>query len=164
MCKIDPLPLYWCAVLFITFSVSTRCGIPVAERVFGEFSLLLTENPVVEPTKARIGVVLGDDSVMPDEQIELEDVLDLDLDDKLHFPRTQKSIDISKYIRDTVHLEIPLQCLCELSCKGKCIDCGTNLNQGSCKCDLSAHQMNRQAIWGPLEELKKQLEGEEDTS
>ena len=115
---------------------------------------------MVEPTKTRLGVVLGGDSMMPDEEIDLEDVLDLDLDDKLHFPRTDKFIDISKYIRDTVHLEMPLQCLCDLHCKGKCIDCGINLNQDSCKCDLGARKKNRQSIWDPLRELKQKLESE----
>lgn len=134
---------------------------PVGERVFGEFSLLLTEKPVVEPTKQRIGVVLGDSGVMADEEEDLEEMLDLDLDDKMHFPKTEKSIDISKYIRDTVHLEIPLQCLCVLSCNGRCLDCGMNLNKGTCTCaSKAATHRDRRSIWGPLDELKKQLESE----
>lgn len=139
----------------------SRCGVPIGERVFGEFSLLLTENPVVEPTKQRIGVVLGGGGVMEDEEEDLEETLDLDLDDKMHFPKTEKSIDISKYIRDTVYLEIPLQCLCFLSCNGKCADCGRNLNKGVCTCaQKAATQGDRPSHWGPLEMLKKQLESE----
>eukprot|EP00250_Pteridium_aquilinum_P020472 c24827_g1_i4 orf=1125-2108(-) len=137
-----------------------RCGTPVGERVFGEFSLLLTEKPVVEPTKQRIGVVLGEAGSTPDEEEDLEEILDLDLDDKMHFPKSEKSIDISKYIRDTVHLEIPLQCLCLLSCKGRCIDCGKNLNTGTCSCGMNVQKEDKRAMWGPLDQLKKQLESE----
>lgn len=137
-----------------------RCTAPVAERIFAEFSLLLTEQPVVEPSQQRIGVVLGADkgALLPDEEVDA--VLDLDLDDKLHFPKTQKSIDLSKYIRDTVHLEIPLQCLCALSCRGICVDCGTNLNINVCKCQGKVSKQERRAIWAPLEQLKKKMEEE----
>lgn len=137
-----------------------RCGVAVGERVFGEFSLLLTEKPVVEPTRHRIGVVLGGGGSMPDEKEDLEEMLDLDLDDKLHFPKTEKSIDISKYIRDTVHLEIPLQCLCAVSCRGKCFYCGLNLNKGTCNCTLKETTVDRSSMWGPLDQLKQQLESE----
>ncbi|KAH7443435.1 hypothetical protein KP509_02G034500 [Ceratopteris richardii] len=137
-----------------------RCGVPVAERVFGEFSLLLTEQPVSEPTKRRIGVVLGDGVPTPDEEDDLEEVLDLDLDDKLHFPKTQKSIDISKYIRDTVYLELPLQCLCDLNCRGKCSECGANFNTGSCRCATLENMEDKRAFWGPLNKLKEQLDND----
>lgn len=141
--------------------ICCRCGVPVGERVFGEFSLLLTEKPIVEPTKHRIGVVLGDGVALPEEEEDLEEVLDLDLDDKLHFPKTEKSIDISKYIRDTVHLEIPILCVCTQSCRGRCIECGKNLNKGTCNCGLKGTKKERQSIWGPLDQLKKQLESED---
>ncbi|MCO5596918.1 hypothetical protein L7F22_050989 [Adiantum nelumboides] len=136
-----------------------RCGVPVTERVFGEFSLLLTEQPVVEPTKHRIGVVLGGGPMQGEEE-DLEEVLDLDLDDKMHFPRTEKTIDISKYVRDTVHLEIPLQSLCSLSCKGRCSECGVNFNERSCNCAVKAKNEDRRQRWSALEKLKEQLDKE----
>lgn len=140
----------------------SRCAEPVAERVFAEFSLLLTENPVVEPTQHSIGVVFGDGgSRLPEEGEDGFEVLDLDLDDKLHFPKSQKTIDLSKYIRDTVHLEIPLECLCAISCRGVCTECGVNLNKGACNCEQGKPKKDdRSAAWGPLDQLKKQLEEE----
>ncbi|MCO5609589.1 hypothetical protein L7F22_063819 [Adiantum nelumboides] len=136
-----------------------RCGVLVTERVFGEFSLLLTEQPVVEPTKHRIGVVLGGGPMQGEEE-DLEEVLNLDLDDKMHFPRTEKTIDISNYVKDTVHLEIPLQSLCSLSCKGRCIECGVNFNEHSFNCAVKAKNVDRRQRWSALEKLKKQLDKE----
>ncbi|KAL3685770.1 hypothetical protein R1sor_003792 [Riccia sorocarpa] len=94
-----------------------RCLSPVVKRVLVDFSLLLTEKPVMEPTQPRLGVVLGDSSYQsPDE---VGDALDIDLDDKLHFP--------------------------------------LNLNKNTCKCvDVKV-----KPSWGPLEQLKRQLEEEQ---
>ncbi|KAL2641737.1 hypothetical protein R1flu_009324 [Riccia fluitans] len=129
-----------------------RCLSPVVERVLADFSLLLTEKPVMEPSQQRIGVVLGDQS--PNED---GDVLDIDLDDKLHFPRDCKEMDLSKYIRDTVHLEIPSKSLCSADCSGLCLSCGVNLNKDTCKC---VDDVKVKPSWGPLEQLKRQLEEE----
>ncbi|BBN00070.1 DUF177 domain-containing protein [Marchantia polymorpha subsp. ruderalis] len=132
-----------------------RCLCPVVERVFADFSLLLTEKEVKEPTQQRIGVVIGDNPYhAPDDD---GDGLDLDLDDKLQFPRDHKEMDLSKYLRDTVHLEIPSKSLCSADCSGLCLSCGVNLNQSTCKCvDVKV-----KPSWGPLEQLKRQLEEEE---
>ena len=113
------------------------------------FSLLLTSVPVQEPTQRHLGVVLGQEKqfnyswggASADEEAgsvpgEPSAVLDLDLDDKLFFPPDQSEIDISKHIRDAVHLEVPLKVLCSAgsSCKGVCLDCGVNLNTSPCAC------------------------------
>ncbi|KAG6542175.1 hypothetical protein Mapa_016407 [Marchantia paleacea] len=132
-----------------------RCLSPVVERVFADFSLLLTEKVVKEPTQQRIGVVIGENPYhAPDDDA---DDLDLDLDDKLQFPRDHKEVDLSKYLRDTVHLEIPSKSLCSADCSGLCLTCGVNLNKSTCKCvDVKV-----KPSWGPLEQLKRQLEEEE---
>lgn len=149
-----------------------RCIAPVAERVYASFSLLLTEAPVKEPTQPNLGVVLGDDvnvwKAEADDDAQAE--LDIDLDDKLHFPRDQKELDLSKYLRDTIHLEIPAKSLCDSGCLGLCFGCGVNLNNIACRCGKSKKKQNavdmeeilglnrKKDIWGPLEQLKKQLE------
>ncbi|CAK9880851.1 unnamed protein product [Sphagnum jensenii] len=143
--------------------VCNRCLAPVAERVFATFNLTLTTNPVSEPPQQTVGVVLGADTSNKygfegDEDDEGEAVLDLDLDDKLHFPLDAKEVDISKYLRDTIHLEIPSSSLCDPSCKGLCIDCGVNMNKTVCKCAGKKVKSTRQDVWGPLEQLKKQME------
>ncbi|KAG0617756.1 hypothetical protein M758_4G012800 [Ceratodon purpureus] len=152
--------------------VCNRCLAPVAERIYTSFNLLLTEDPVKEPTQVNLGVVLGEDafkwSAEDDDDVEAE--LDIDLDDKLHFPRDQKECDLSKYLRDTIHLEIPAKSLCDSACPGLCFGCGVNLNNTPCRCGKKKKTENtvnmeeilglnrKKDIWGPLEQLKKQLE------
>ena len=126
-----------------------RCLQPTTERVHATFSLLLTSVPVLEPTQRHLGVVLGREKhvnyswgdASAEEEAgsalgEPSAVLDLDLDDKIFFPPDQSEIDISKHIRDAVHLEVPLKVLCSAgsSCKGMCLDCGVNLNTSPCAC------------------------------
>ncbi|CAM6125782.1 unnamed protein product [Calypogeia fissa] len=129
-----------------------RCLLPVVERIFASFNLLLTEKPVLEPTQQRIGVVLGENGPGNDGP-----QLDLELDDKLHFPREAKEIDLSKYFRDSVHLEIPYKSLCSIQCAGLCFTCGVNLNSRTCDCK----DVNVKPSWGPLEQLRKQMKDEE---
>ena len=44
------------------------------------------------------------------------------------------SIDITDDIRQEIILDYPLKPLCISSCKGLCINCGKNLNEGPCNC------------------------------
>jgi uncharacterized protein len=56
-------------------------------------------------------------------------------------------------IRDYALLAVPMKRLCNEDCKGLCIGCGKNLNEGDCGC-------NRENIddrWLPLMELKNKL-------
>ncbi|XP_024519064.1 large ribosomal RNA subunit accumulation protein YCED homolog 1, chloroplastic-like [Selaginella moellendorffii] len=91
-------------------------------------SVLLSRTPVEEPTEPSIGVVLGEE---PEPG---EPVLDIDLDDKFHFPDEVKVMDLSSYIRDTVHLDVPYFSICSSICKGLCTRCGLNLNTSECTC------------------------------
>lgn len=152
--------------------VCNQCLAPAAERIYASFNLLLTEALVKEPTQRNLGVVLGEDvhiwRAEANEKAEPE--LDIDLDDRLHFPRDQKELDLSKYLRDTIHLEIPAISSCVSTCAGLCIGCGVNLNNSACRCGKKKKAQNamdmeenlgmnrRTDIWGPLEQLKKQLE------
>eukprot|EP00850_Spirogloea_muscicola_P008099 SM000042S15366 [mRNA] locus=s42:608867:611201:+ [translate_table: standard] len=144
-----------------------RCLALVAERVLADVSLKLTERLVEEPAERSLGVVLSKDSSWaPSDTDEPADgVLDIDLDDRLHFPATAQEVDISTYIRDSVHLEIPIRKLCREACRGLCIVCGVNLNKAPCRCKASpastigSQHTNRQ--WGLLEQLKAQMQDEE---
>eukprot|EP00850_Spirogloea_muscicola_P002140 SM000008S22229 [mRNA] locus=s8:508768:510359:- [translate_table: standard] len=145
-----------------------RCLALVAERVLADVSLKLTERPVEEPAERSLGIVLSKDSSWaPSDTDEPADgVLDIDLDDRLHFPATAQEVDISTYIRDTVHLEIPIRKLCREACRGLCIVCGVNLNKAPCRCEVGPastvgpQPTNRQ--WGLLEQLKAQMQDEEN--
>ncbi len=57
-------------------------------------------------------------------------------------------------VRDAIALELPLNPLCEESCKGICARCGMDLNAGSCSCvdeDVDPR-------WAALDALKHRLE------
>ncbi|KAG6713609.1 hypothetical protein I3843_05G148400 [Carya illinoinensis] len=135
-----------------------RCGEPAAQSVYSNFSLLLTEESIEEPEIISMGVLFGDEKVRTSgssEEEEEDDEASIDLDDRLYFPPEEKEIDISKHIRDMVHVEITIDAVCDPRCKGLCLDCGTNLNTSSCKCKK---QKVKEKINGPLGNLRKQMQ------
>jgi uncharacterized metal-binding protein YceD (DUF177 family) len=83
-----------------------------------------------------------------------EDAL-IHLDDQLYFPPEEKQIDISKNIRDMVHLEITLNSVCDFGCKGMCPKCGQNFNIGNCRC---SKEEIKEEMFGPLGNLRKQMQ------
>ena len=56
-------------------------------------------------------------------------------------------------VRDFALLAVPMKRLCSEFCKGLCIKCGKNLNDGDCGC---VHE-NIDDRWLPLVELKNKL-------
>lgn len=44
------------------------------------------------------------------------------------------NVDIEKIMIDELHLSMPIQVLCDESCKGICPNCGQALNEGKCTC------------------------------
>ncbi|KAL1292426.1 hypothetical protein HN51_060870 [Arachis hypogaea] len=140
----------------------SRCGMPSAESVFSEFSLLLTEEPIEEPETIDLGVIYGEDIYTAfgnsgegnGDDDEDNDAL-IDLDDRLHFPLEDKEIDISKNIRDRVHLEITMNSVCDPWCKGICMKCGQNFNTDSCNCNQE--EVKDKKGFGPLGNLKEQM-------
>ena len=43
-------------------------------------------------------------------------------------------IDLSKIVDDVIVSSMPVNFLCSEDCKGICLGCGVNLNDGECKC------------------------------
>jgi len=43
-------------------------------------------------------------------------------------------IDFDPDIRDEIFLDYPIKPLCNPNCKGLCLKCGMNLNEGKCNC------------------------------
>lgn len=43
-------------------------------------------------------------------------------------------IDIDQDLRDEIILDFSIKSLCRTDCKGLCVSCGKNLNEGKCKC------------------------------
>ena len=51
------------------------------------------------------------------------------------YPLDDDMVDLGPMIRDAVVLELPLAPLCTEDCKGLCVQCGSDLNQGPCGCE-----------------------------
>ncbi|XP_010466142.1 PREDICTED: uncharacterized protein LOC104746378 [Camelina sativa] len=142
-----------------------RCGESTGESIFSNFSLLLTEDPVEEPDVIDLGFSFGSDkatsfSGLSDDTEENEDDDDdswIDWEDKLHFPPEAKEIDISKHIRDLVHLEITITAICDPACKGMCLKCGANLNKRKCDCGREEKDKG----YGPLGNLREKMQQKE---
>lgn len=126
-----------------------RCGGPAADCVFSNFSLVLSEEPIEEPEIINMGVIYGQS------EQEEDDEASIDLDDWLYFPPEEKVIDISKHVRDMVHLEIKINTVCDPMCKGLCLKCGQNLNNSSCNC---SKQVSKPKSYGPLGGLKEKMQ------
>jgi uncharacterized protein len=43
-------------------------------------------------------------------------------------------IDLKPEIREAIILDYPIKPLCSLNCKGLCVKCGKNKNEGGCNC------------------------------
>ena len=46
-------------------------------------------------------------------------------------------IEIAEDVRQTILLGVPFKLLCSENCLGLCPRCGTNLNEGTCACEVS---------------------------
>lgn len=45
------------------------------------------------------------------------------------------SFDVDGFVLDECYVQLPMNVLCKEDCKGLCIKCGRDLNEGSCDCD-----------------------------
>ncbi|HUK92326.1 MAG TPA: DUF177 domain-containing protein, partial [Blastocatellia bacterium] len=43
-------------------------------------------------------------------------------------------IDLADVVREQIELTLPMARLCSEDCRGLCVDCGANLNEGGCSC------------------------------
>ncbi|WCJ20538.1 hypothetical protein M5689_002760 [Euphorbia peplus] len=132
-----------------------RCGEPTAESIYSNVAILLSEEAIPEPDIIDIGMMFGEDKYGSGEEEEDEDDRSVDWDDRLYFPPEEKEIDISKNIRDLIHIEITLNGICGPSCKGLCLKCGTNLNISTCRCNEEKIEGKG---YGPLKDLKAQMQ------
>ncbi|XP_062092948.1 large ribosomal RNA subunit accumulation protein YCED homolog 1, chloroplastic-like [Humulus lupulus] len=138
----------------------SRCGEPAAESIFSNFSLLLTEEPVEEPEIINMGMIYGENKAnfitgSGEDCEEEDDDASIDFEDRLYFPPKEKEIDISKHIRDLLHLEIIISSICDPNCKGMCFNCGVNLNTSTCICSKEEMKTNS---FGALGNLMQQMQ------
>ncbi|MCX5694310.1 MAG: YceD family protein [Candidatus Omnitrophica bacterium] len=57
-------------------------------------------------------------------------------DVKLTYPLESSDvfIDLNPQIREEIILDYPIKPLCKINCKGLCLKCGKNKNEGGCNC------------------------------
>jgi len=84
-------------------------------------------------------------------ELDEDELLLDDSDDVLYFSKDDNEIDLKTLFRELILLEKQIKNICKETCKGLCSNCGTNLNEGNCKCSVEAHD-------NPWEVLKN-LEG-----
>ena len=60
-------------------------------------------------------------------------------DVQLNFPLDSNTdlIDLNPSIREEVILDYPIKPLCKINCKGLCVKCGKNKNEGGCNCAIT---------------------------
>ncbi|KAL1551396.1 large ribosomal RNA subunit accumulation protein YCED 1, chloroplastic-like [Salvia divinorum] len=131
-----------------------RCGEPAAQSVYSNFTLLLCEEPIAEPETINMGMIFGEEKFKTFETGDDDDA-SVDIDDQLHFPPEERAIDISKNIRDLIHVEITISAVCDPNCRGLCLKCGANLNNSKCTC---RQQKAEEKAHGPLGNLRKQMQ------
>ncbi len=78
-------------------------------------------------------------------------------DDLVSVPSTgEGTFDLFPRAREALILEMPIKLLCREECRGVCVKCGANLNDGECGCDARTGDPR----WGAL---KKFLNREDKT-
>ena len=73
--------------------------------------------------------------------------VDIQLDDLFYHPhymappgeyvvKDDGILDLAPLVRELSLLAIPMQVICQEECKGICVQCGQNLNEGQCDCEF----------------------------
>jgi len=65
----------------------------------------------------------------PESEVELnEEDLDVEF-------RAEEEIDVLDIVREQILLDLPMKRVCREGCKGLCVKCGSDLNEGPCGCE-----------------------------
>ncbi len=72
----------------------------------------------------------------------------------VHLPIDASEIVLDNDVRDYAMLAIPMRKLCKDDCKGLCVSCGKNLNEGQCSCKNESMDER----WMPLQNIKKRID------
>jgi uncharacterized protein len=114
-----------------------RCLEPAEMEVEGTFLLVVKRLPLGE--------------VLSESESEAAD----DEEEFIFVEHTVTSIDITGFVRDAIILELPLRVLCRDDCKGLCVVCGHNLNEGDCGCKTNEKDPRWQMLKGLISKTDK---------
>jgi len=70
-----------------------------------------------------------------------------------YLPLEADKINLDNDVKDFAILAVPMKKLCNEDCKGLCLKCGKNLNEGDCGCE----KIKVDDRWLPLKDLKNKL-------
>lgn len=59
----------------------------------------------------------------------------IDNEDYIYFDGGSNQADLTPIVQQSLILEVSIRPLCDENCKGLCPGCGTNLNNGDCRCE-----------------------------
>ena len=97
------------------------------------------QKPITVPVKFRINEVLaGEDNDLTDEDI---------------IVFSGEEIDISEIVVNSFLMNVSAKYLCSEDCKGLCMKCGADLNEGDCGCDNTEIDPR----WADLQEIMKNM-------
>lgn len=73
----------------------------------------------------------------------------IDDEDYVYFQGNDLKVDIVEPVRQAIVLALPLKPVCNDACRGLCSQCGANLNDGSCTCEVKVDDPR----WDGLKDL-----------
>jgi uncharacterized protein len=88
----------------------------------------------------------------PASEMSLDEEREVEEDDLETSYYRDDQIDLNELLREQFYLELPMKPLCTEDCKGLCVQCGTNLNTGTCDCSAGWNDPRL----APLRQLKKE--------
>jgi uncharacterized metal-binding protein YceD (DUF177 family) len=128
--------------------ICSRCAISFQHVCRPNFSALFCQDPVMAGVAhlqrqgkgtREAGKPVGQNQGFarhahnPQDDIDMAEGKDLDITYLSH-----DFIDLSDVLLEQLQLQVPFQPLCKEDCKGMCVNCGTDLNQGRCACSKIA--------------------------
>jgi uncharacterized protein len=113
-----------------------RCLEPFSREVRGSFSFLVKRMPMGVP-------------IPPDASSEAGEEEDI-----IHVEHDVVKFDIGGYVHDAIILSLPMKIVCREDCKGLCVVCGGNLNEGECGCRPENSDPRWQGLGGLFENKK----------
>lgn len=61
---------------------------------------------------------------------------DITDDDELIFYYDNDEVDLTEQVLSSILLSLPMKSLCDDNCRGLCLVCGKDLNEGECNCNI----------------------------
>ncbi len=98
-----------------------------------------------EPLEVRV-----EEQFLPHDSPELPQGEEFEVEQLCIFTYENDLIEIDEVIRQNLVASLPCRPLCAEACKGLCSQCGANLNEMACKCEVEPRIDPR---WGALAEL-----------